>query len=52
MTRTGEYAVPIKVHVSEETAAQLRELAARDERSVNWLVRKAIAAMLSTEKPE
>jgi len=40
--QTGEHAVAVKVHVSRDTYARIMAVAKRDDRSVNWLLRKWI----------
>ncbi len=46
MAKSGEYAVAVKVHVSEDTAAKLKAIAAENDRSLNYILRRIIAEYL------
>lgn len=50
MTQTEELTVNLAVRVSPQMLDALRAAAAEQDRPVTWLVRKFIAAGLSTEK--
>ncbi len=50
MTQKGEHAASIKVHVSVDTRQRLIDLANREERSVNFILRRMIHAELGRRK--
>ena len=47
--QTGEHAVAVKVHVSRDTYARILDIAKKDDRSVNWILRKWIHDALGQE---
>ncbi len=51
MTAKGQqHRASVKVHVSEDTRRRLIDLASREDRSVNWLLRRMIDEGLARAK--